>query len=625
MSDLRVEKLIIKEFKRIGGIEIDLKPVTALVGGNTSGKSSVLQAAQLCVAMIQTSFQKLKKNGDAEYLTTLSNESVSYRPTEYLLDLRHGEPATQKSGFEIGFECTERGADGSEVRKSLSLGVVRGKNANLALSYTGATSLISVLGDRDRPFSIFAPGLSGIPLREEWRTRGVLDAAAMHGDANLYLRTLLDHLLHKDLTDDLVKAWCDGGIDIHGLPESAPWRTFSSLLDRCYPGARVFVDHDREKDRFINVRVWYDNQYAALDMASTGMLQVIQILAYACFYNPPLLLLDEPDAHLHADSQARLYEALRGLAEGVGTRIVFATHSPQLIQLMLGDEKASVVWMDRGGKVEVGPEGRPAIPLLMELGALTVGAEVFSQANKTILLTEDKDADPVKVFARANGAKNFACLSYSGCGNLGGARHLARLLCELRPEARIFIHRDRDFRTAEEMAFEKAVFDKWCQQEGVDRIVELFTPFNDVEHSFVQPKHLFEVLSNELGKERVEAILADVIMTERDEITAKIRAARDVIGNNLYESERMKRKANLRAESGIPDKAPKTKGFLPANGAVPLEVEQCHGKTVFRALTAVLHKELGGDSKAIPGKVLKVSKHLLVADWRAAFKAPVTA
>ena len=54
------------------------------------------------------------------------------------------------------------------------MGVQRGKNANLALSYTGDKNLIPTFGNRDRPFSIFAPGLSGIPLREEWRTRGAL-------------------------------------------------------------------------------------------------------------------------------------------------------------------------------------------------------------------------------------------------------------------------------------------------------------------------------------------------------------------------------------------------------------------------------------------------------------------
>lgn len=623
MSEVRVEKIIVKDFKRIGGIEIDLKPITALVGGNTSGKSSVLQAAQLCVSLMQASYRKTRRNGEIESLTTLANEAVSYRPTDYLLDLKHGGAATQTSGFEIGFECSDRDADGAEVRRALKVGVLRGKNANLALDLDGDRALIPVFGNRDRPFSIFAPGLSGIPLREEWRTRGALDAAAMHGDANLYLRTLLDHLLHKDMTEEQVQGWCDWKLEIDALPATAPWRTFSTLLDRCYPGARVYVKHDREKDRHISVSVWYQEQSAALDMASTGMLQVIQILAYACFYSPPLLLLDEPDAHLHADSQARVYEALRGLAATGNTRIVFATHSPQLIQLMLGDSEAAVVWMEGGNKVEVGPAGRPAIPLLMELGALTLGAEVFSPGTRTVLLTEDKEAGPVQLFARANGARDFACLSYNGCGNLAGARELARLLTELRADIRVVIHRDRDFRTPEEVAFERFVFEAWLANNRVERVEELFTPLNDVEHSFLQPAHLAAALADRgVDRARAEAILADAVAVARDQIIVAISKARRKIEETLYESRRMKKKTDLRARAGIGENAPRENGFLPADGRTPLRLDQCHGKTAYRAFLNALHGVLAGDSRTMPSLVLKESEHLRTDVWVTAFMPP---
>lgn len=49
---VRIDKIIVSDFKRIESLEIDLQPVTALVGGNTSGKSSALQAAQLGVSIL---------------------------------------------------------------------------------------------------------------------------------------------------------------------------------------------------------------------------------------------------------------------------------------------------------------------------------------------------------------------------------------------------------------------------------------------------------------------------------------------------------------------------------------------------------------------------------------------
>ena len=43
---IRLDQITVKHFKRIEELTINLKPVTALVGGNTSGKSRALQAAQ---------------------------------------------------------------------------------------------------------------------------------------------------------------------------------------------------------------------------------------------------------------------------------------------------------------------------------------------------------------------------------------------------------------------------------------------------------------------------------------------------------------------------------------------------------------------------------------------------
>lgn len=98
---VRLDKITIKDFKRIESLEIDLQPVTALIGGNTSGKSSALQAAQLGVSILQAAFRRIRPNGTPEFSGTVANDAVLFRPTEKLLDLRRGEPATQDFGFSI--------------------------------------------------------------------------------------------------------------------------------------------------------------------------------------------------------------------------------------------------------------------------------------------------------------------------------------------------------------------------------------------------------------------------------------------------------------------------------------------------------------------------------------------
>lgn len=612
----RLDQITIRYFKRIEALTIDLKPVTALVGGNTSGKSSALQAAQLGVSILQAALRSVKADGTPDFAGTVSNDSVLFRPTEHLLDLRRGDPATQKLGYSITYSGVDldSGAD-----KSLTIEVRRGKNANIAINRIGDDDLAAVLADPDTPFSILTPGLSGIPMREEWRTKGAMDAAVMHGDANLYLRTVLDHLFTRDL-DEMARAAWGHSRDIAVLPESR-WKTFCTLLDRCYPGARVIVAHDPKRDRYVRVDVEATDSRVTLDMASTGMLQVIQIIAYACFYAPPLLLLDEPDAHLHADSQSRLYEALRGVAAETQTRILFASHSPQLIQRLMYDADAAVVWMAEGAAVPVDEAQRPAIPILMTLGALSAGADAFDPARPVILMTEDKKTKPVTALALANGAPpNLAVISYNGCGNLPAARLLASMITDMRPDARIILHRDRDFRTQPEMDFEIATAAAERQRNGVTRVTEVFTPFNDVEHSFAQAGHL-QTRFPQIAPEIIDAAITDVTAFRRDQLVAAAHTARGQIKTTVYDSPRKRGKQEW-AQCNMPADPPPVGGFVPANGLVPVAFEHSHGKLLMDGLRSRIHQLVGGATQDCESSIYSSSNHLLAPNWMAALNAP---
>jgi hypothetical protein len=610
---VRLDKVAISHFKRIEILEIDLHPVTALVGGNTSGKSSALQAAQLGVSILQAAFRGIRPNGTPDFAGTVANDAVLFRPTDRLLDLRRGDPATQNLGYSI----TYSGVDlDTNTNKEVRIEVRRGKNANIAITRTGDDDLAVVLANGDRPFSILTPGLSGIPMREEWRTKGAMDAAVMHGDANLYLRSVLDHLFTRDLDEMARTAW-RRECDISVLPNSS-WKTFSTLLDRCYQGTRVLVVHDQHRDRYVKVEVETPGTRVTLDMASTGLLQVIQIIAYACFYAPPLILLDEPDAHLHADSQARLYDALKSVAAETQTRILFASHSPQLIQLLMYDPNASVVWMSEGAKVPVDEAQRPAIPILMTLGALSAGADAFDPARSVILMTEDKLTRPITVLAKANGAPdNLAVISYNGCGNLPAARLLANMITDMRPDSKIVIHRDRDFRTEPEMQFELSTAASERQRNGVTRVTEVFTPLNDVEHSFAQAAHLKEVF-NDLAPELIDAAITDVTAFKRDDLVLAARVAREQVVSSLYNVPRKRGKPEWGA-SRMPNDPPPIGSFVPANGLIPVSFEHSHGKRLMDGLRPKVHHHVGGSSQASDSKIYTATVHIRAPHWAAVF------
>ncbi len=624
MPNFQITQIAIKDFKRIENLTLDLDPITVLVGGNTSGKSSVLQAVQLATSLLQSAYRP-RPRSDAKIVGSVSDDQVSFRPTHKLVDLRRGRPATEREGFDITLagEILEGGV---AVQKTLSLKVRRGKNANISLRREGDNDFALELANPENNASVFTPGLSGISTREELKTRGALASSVMQGDANTYLRSLLFHLFEdrtgwseETFTECEDADWNE--TPIAELPE-CKWKRFCLLLDEVYEGARILISHDVDSDQYIEVIVSYQQQKMPIDLASTGMLQVIQILAYSCFFEPPLLLIDEPDAHLHADSQTKLLSALQGLSTRLNTRILLTSHSPQLIQKMNRQDGVQVVWMEGGAKVVLDGNNLPAIPLMMSLGALGIGAEAFAPEKTTILLTEDKNAELVKVYATANGAnEELAILSYNGCNNLQGARQLAVLLRDLRPETRIIIHRDRDFRTEQELRFERSLFTSWLSTEGASHIVEVFTDLNDIEHKFASMAHLQAVFPDAEAKELQECI-DDAISEKRDDLVSNLDRARQVISDRLY-TPRMKGKRDKWLESDMPDNCPPARSFRPTNSTDPFPFNSCHGKELEKRVRDKLHNLLGGDSAELKAVLHTPSDALKDVSWETAIIAVV--
>jgi len=622
LPSIDIIKISISDFKRIKSLELDVSPITALVGGNTSGKSSVLQASQLCISLLRAAFRGRNRSGVPIFLGSIADDQVAFRPTEKLLDLRRGRTATQTAGFAIGLRGFVH-YDEEPIEKSVILSVKRGKNANINLRIEGDRDFAGLLAEGVNTSSVFTPGLSGISTREELRTKGALASSVMQGDANTYLRSLLYHLFENEdgLTEETAEEWEAADWNespISSLP-NCKWKSFCLLLDEVYDGARITIKHDEDLDRFINIEIQYKHQEIPLDLGSTGMLQVIQILAYACYFAPPLLLLDEPDAHLHADSQAKLFDALKGITQKTHTRIVLASHSPQLLQQMHGQENVNVCWMDDGAKVVLSEEKLPAISIMMRIGALGIGAEAFNPKKKVILLTEDTDTDLVQIFARANGADDsLAVVSYSGCGNLMGARQLAVLLRDLRPDTSIVIHRDRDFRTEEEMYFEELRSSRWFADRDVENVVEIFTTMNDVEHAFCSEAHIQNCFSSQ-AHENVARVVEEAIAQKRDNLVSALDSARNVVKESLYDTLRHRKNAAW-ITAGLPDKCKLGAKFRPTDSTEPFPFLSCHGKVLEKAIRAKIGQIFGGGSDCIAQELHQVSSALIDPRWEGKFQ-----
>lgn len=590
---LIIDSIKVEKFKRLESANISLMPITVIIGENSSGKSSYLHAAQLGVCIFQEAAKLNEITQKISFRNTMSFDGVLFRPTENLLDLNHSEPATQKTGYSILYRGEFR-KPGRKEKVKAHIGVFRGKNANLSVRKSGDGHFFERLASKENPASVLASGISGVSIREEWKTKPVVDAAAMRGDANLYLRAILSHLYDDDL-----------------------WGKFEEVFDDCFSGAKIHMNYNKDEDRYIDVSIEYNGTVFALDLAASGMLQVIQILAYAFFYKPPLLLLDEPDVHLHEDGQMRLCNALRRIVEETDTRIVLATHSFQLVQEFENDLLAKIVLLDNGKVVKSSSGSSFDYHTLIRYGMLTIKKLEAKQGRKQVLLTEDEDVDMIKTLAIENGAmSSLQVYPYNGCKNIKYAYEIARYIFECDPDIQIFVHRDRDFRTDKEVEFESKLSRSKMHKNM--RFTEIFTQYSDIEHSFLVPGHLAHVFSEDYDAEAMDELLMSEINSRWDKMMDIGGKARDDISGNLY-SKDMKRHP-LWQELDMPSKAPTFANLISKGDNREIPFELCRGKILIGAIKTRLQVDAGYSHRYIDERMFLSTKYLRNDVWKKAFK-----
>jgi hypothetical protein len=168
------------------------------------------------------------------------------------------------------------------------------------------------------------------------------------------------------------------------------------------------------------------------------------------------------------------------------------------------------------------------------------------------------------------------------------------------------------------MTFDLTVAAADRQRNHVQRVTEVFTPLNDVEHSFAQADHLKHVFAGRIEPAVVDGVITDVTQTKRDDLVYAARVARDQLRQSLYESPRKRAKPEW-AASGMLDQPPNVSVFLPLNGNTPVAFENSHGKKLMDGLRQALHHHAQGSSQSSENTIYSQSPYLQSAAWTAAF------
>ena len=287
----------IRGFKRFGEVEFRLPGHVVLAGPNNTGKTTVLQA----IASWALALRRWREINDfnprrgytfapfarqAFVSVPLRSFDLLWTDREYQdaieIELRHS--AGWSVTMELRADSTEQiyvrptSDASSETLRTLDLGVV------------------------------FIPPMTGVGIDEPVFQHPKIEQFLGLGRPGEVLRNLLAEANRDEL------AW--------GALQASIGKLFGyELLPPDSSGADIRADYRRMDGG------------PALDIASagSGFQQVLMLLTFINTRPGAVLLLDEPDAHLHVILQDAIYHELRTVAARQSSQLIVATHSEVLI------------------------------------------------------------------------------------------------------------------------------------------------------------------------------------------------------------------------------------------------------------------------------------------------------
>jgi len=311
-----IKKVTIKHFKKFKDATYELNPVVSLlVGPNNGGKTTALQAIALWSFLIQEWNEKkgkasgsTAKKRSGAFITRNAIYAVPVQEMKLLWFNAITQDARQhKMKIQIIAEGVDKNGEEWEYGVELDYG-------NPELSYCRPVDPErSIPDDVNNVFHL--PPLSGVQTQERKVELGAQRHIIGEGRPGEILRNLLLQVQEKGKWDDLCKQIKE--IFRVNLEEiSFNPKTDAHILAYYCP-----EDWPSGKKKVL------------LEIANggSGFLQFLLLAAFLYVHENAILLIDEPDSHMHVRLQQGMYDWIQQIAAKNNVQLLISTHSEVII------------------------------------------------------------------------------------------------------------------------------------------------------------------------------------------------------------------------------------------------------------------------------------------------------
>lgn len=351
-----LSRIVIQNFRGLIALDIVPAQATVLVGPNSCGKTTVLQAVQLACSALDFAFSRRRIDGDKGgdgWLTLLSDKPIRddqpFLPTTRWQELFSDSDTERRIEIRLHFSAEHaiqqlyvdlHVGRADALRMTVAIQAAEGhplwKAFKAAAPGRGRrrdelhASLLDQIAPH-LPRAIFIPAFYGAVREEEYRTRAAVDALLRGGQQGHVVRNLLVRLENlQDLNDFLV------------------WPGLPARVERCTPRQQI------DATRYLEVLFRDRNRRLELSSAGTGLASMLALYAAIHYAQPDpaagravLFLFDEPEAHLHPRLQGDVAARLVEMVVSAGAQLLCATHSVEMINRLGRDPRAAILRIDR--------------------------------------------------------------------------------------------------------------------------------------------------------------------------------------------------------------------------------------------------------------------------------------
>lgn len=413
---MNITKVTFHRFKKYRDTVIAVRPgISLLAGGNNSGKSTVLQGIaiwEFCKTVLKTErgVQSLYSEhaGQGVGINSEDFTPVNIPTLKHLWTNLKPQKEDEQHGYTLTVSVDWR-LEAEEEDHHLTLGL------SLVNDRLFIKALESTLNENTPiPNIAYIPPFAGIDPKEPKYTPAIIRRHIGQGLPGAVLRNvLLD--LYRDNSYKREKERKEKGSNklsssfLKSLRKTDPFERLLQLLQDVFSyglkikefneiyHTKITIESFRgevRNNRFLRILTYNPRD---IMVEGSGFLQWLTVVSLSLSPGVNVILLDEPDAHLHTSLQKSLLDHLVVISKHFSKQILYSTHSSELIK---SHNHLMIIDTNRGNPKYLSlPEQK--ITILSGIGSRYTPRLAAAEEKQKILFVENEsDANFLNIFAQ---------------------------------------------------------------------------------------------------------------------------------------------------------------------------------------------------------------------------------